>query len=136
MDGEQRRILIIDDNEDMAEAIYWLLTGKGHAALTATSGALGLSATASFKPHVVFLDLGMPVMDGYEVARRMRADEALAQPFLVAFTAWSDEDAKLRVAEAGFDMHLVKTAPIDTLLAVIEGSASAGSDGGCESQHG
>lgn len=120
MKNEARRILIIDDNQDVADMLAALLSMHGYATLSAYGGSEGLLAAEQFAPDIVFLDLGMPGMTGFQVAAALRELEAAHwRPFLIAFTAWNDPDTKDRVAEAGFDLHLTKTsAPLQLLRAI------------------
>lgn len=118
------RVLVVDDNMDAAESLAMLLELEGHETRTAFSGLDALSAAASFAPHLVFLDIGMPRMSGYEVATRFRADPALAPAVLVALTGWGSQDDKHRAKEAGFDFHLTKpvdAAAVDEILEAARG---------------
>jgi signal transduction histidine kinase len=114
-----RRILIADDNADFANSLGALLSGLGHEVRVVYDGAEALATAALFNPHFAFLDIGMPRVHGYEVARRLRDQPATAQCVLVAVTGWGHEDDRQRAREAGFDRHLVKPADpaqIDTIL--------------------
>ena len=88
-----------------------VLGRRGHETCLAFSGPEALALVPAFRPEVIFLDIGMPDMDGYEVARRLRADPALASTTLVALTGWGGEADKKKSREAGFDTHLTK--PVD-----------------------
>ncbi len=105
------RILLADDNVDFANSLASLLAARGHDVRVAHDGAEALRAVEEFTPDFVFLDIGMPKVHGYEVARRLREKPALADSVLVALTGWGQEDDRRRVQEAGFDRHLVK--PVD-----------------------
>jgi len=107
----RRRVLVVDDNVDVTESAMALLTLTGHEVRTANSGAAALSAADVFHPQLVLLDIGLPDMDGYEVARRLRMQRWAAHALLVAVTGWGNETDRLRSREAGFDHHLVK--PVD-----------------------
>ena len=115
-----RRILVVDDNEDAAESLGMLLELSGHEIRLAHTGLEALRAASEFAPDVVFLDIGLPELNGYEVARRLRADATLKQqPYLFALTGWGTEDDRRKAREAGFDRHLVKpfdATRIDELL--------------------
>ena len=114
-----RRILIADDNADFANSLGSLLTGRGHDVRVVYDGAEALSTAARFNPDFVFLDIGMPRVHGYEVARRLRDQPGTAECVLVAVTGWGQEDDRQRAREAGFDRHLVKPADpadIETIL--------------------
>lgn len=119
--GGARRILIVDDNVDAAETLGMLLELSGHEIRTAHTGPDAVTAVREYAPEVVFLDIGLPGMDGYEVARTVRADEsrepARGRIVLVALTGWGTAADQLKSRDAGFDVHLTK--PIQ--LSVIEG---------------
>ena len=102
------RVLVVDDNRDAARAISKLLELQGHDVCVAHDGQNALAAATEFHPEVIFLDIGMPGMDGYEVARSIRAMHLDPRPVLAALTGWSQEEDRRRTAEAGFDHHLVK----------------------------
>jgi CheY-like chemotaxis protein len=106
-----RRIVIADDNEDSAQSFAMLLSFSGHEVKIAHDGAEALDAVRSFRPDVVFLDIGMPVLTGYEVAQAVRAEPWGSEVTLIAVTGWGQPDDKQRAHTAGFDRHLVK--PID-----------------------
>lgn len=89
-------------------------------ALAAYDGSDAMNRAGAFCPDIVFLDLGMARMDGYEVARRMRATEGGRDCWIVALTAWDDAATRRRVRDAGIDLHLVKPAPFDQVLRAIE----------------
>jgi signal transduction histidine kinase len=105
-----RRVLVVDDNLDAAESLAMLLKVEGHEVRTASDGPAALDVAATFRPEVVFLDLGLPRMDGYEVARRLRAQPNAAGVLLVALTGYGQEEDRRRSEEAGFDAHLIKPA--------------------------
>jgi signal transduction histidine kinase/ActR/RegA family two-component response regulator len=106
-----RRVLLADDNEDFAQSLGQLLSSRGHDVRVVHDGAEAIEAAREFKPDIAFLDIGMPKVHGYEVARRLRALPATASCYLVAVTGWGQEDDRNRAREAGFDKHLVK--PVD-----------------------
>jgi signal transduction histidine kinase/ActR/RegA family two-component response regulator/sensor domain CHASE-containing protein len=108
------RILVIDDHSDSAEGLSELLTLYGHHVDVANDGAQGLRKAQDLRPEIVICDIGLPEMDGYEVARRMRADPRTASIRLFALTGYGDEHAAKRAEEAGFDFHLTK--PVDVAL--------------------
>lgn len=115
-----KRILIIDDNVDTASVLATILDLKGHTCLAVHTPVEGLSAVAEFSPHIVFLDIGMPVMNGYQVAARIRSDNTLRQPYLIAFTAWDDAASVAQAKLVGFDLHLTKTSSFEVLMATIQ----------------
>jgi two-component system, sensor histidine kinase len=111
-----RRILVVDDNEDAASTLAALLEMLGHTVGVANSGEKALEAINAFDPHIVVLDIGMPGLDGYEVARRLRARTDLRRrPLLVAATGWGAEADRDRAFAAGFDRHLTKPIEVDAL---------------------
>ena len=108
----RRRVLVVDDNVDAAESLAMVMRQSGHEVVTAHDGARGLAASAAEPFDVAFLDIALPDgLDGYEVARRMRADPRLRGLVLVALTGYGQDEDRRRSAEAGFDHHLVK--PVD-----------------------
>ena len=116
-----RRILIVDDNEDSARSMATLQTLRGHATRTAFTGPEALAAAAEFSPDVVLLDIGLPGMDGYEVARQLRAMPALAGAFLVAMSGYGSDEDRARARLAGFDEYLVKPADHNLLRTWLRG---------------
>lgn len=114
-----KRVLIIDDNVDAAESLRMVLELEGHVAETAHGAIDGLTAFERFEPEVVLLDIGLPEMDGYEVARRMRALPRGPAVALYALTGWAQEEDKRRAFEAGFDEHLTKPVDAATLRQLI-----------------
>ncbi|QJW92958.1 PAS domain S-box protein [Frigoriglobus tundricola] len=123
-----RRILVVDDNVDGAESLAELLQISGHVTRTAHSGPAALTAAAEHRPDLVFLDIGLPGLDGYEVARRLRADPLTAGTVLVALTGWGTEDDRRKTKEAGFDFHLTKPVEGDRVMALL-GRLSTGKHG-------
>ncbi|HYM43635.1 MAG TPA: response regulator [Steroidobacteraceae bacterium] len=115
----RRRILVVDDNIDALDSTARLLELGGHAVFSATDGGMALQAAKHHLPDVVLLDIGMPVLDGYEVARRIRAEPWGRNMTLVAITGWGQESDRLRAQEAGFDSHLVKPVHSDKLAALL-----------------
>jgi len=118
----RRRILLVDDNADAAESLGVLLSMGGHETRLAHGGEAALAAAADFRPDVVFLDIGMPTLDGHETARRMRAQPWGQSLVIVALTGWGQAEDRRRSREAGFDLHLVKPADpaaVSKLLAEI-----------------
>ena len=112
-------ILVVDDNQDAAESMRLLLRQVGADVRIAHDGPQALAAFDAHRPRMVLLDIGMPGMDGYEVARRMRASPNAPQASLVALTGWGQDEDRKRVREAGFDHHLVKPADLGTLQSLI-----------------
>jgi two-component system CheB/CheR fusion protein len=118
--GTTRRVLVVDDNRDAADSLAMLLRARGLEADVAYDGATALESARVRVPTAVLLDLGMPGMDGYEVARRMRAEAACRDAVLVALTGWGHADVQSDCREAGFDHHLVKPVRLDALEALLE----------------
>jgi len=112
----QLSVLVVDDSTDMTSSTSELLTLVGCAVRVATSGSEALALVASDPPDVILLDLLMPQMDGYEVARRLSALKSLKPSLLVAVTGCGTEEDRARTAAAGFDLHLVK--PVDPALLI------------------
>jgi len=121
-----RRVLIADDNLDAAEVLSSLLGVLGHDVRVAHDGAEALRVGRAFEPEVILLDLGMPVMDGLETARRMRQEPWGQRATLVAVTGWGQQRDRERTAEAGFDAHLVKPlTELDLLQVLAQGPREA-----------
>jgi signal transduction histidine kinase len=116
-----RRVLVVDDNLDAAETMAMLLELAGHEAITAASGPAALESARAWQPELVFLDIGLPGMDGNEVARRLRADPRTSQMVLVALTGWGSDEDKRRSKDAGFDLHLVKPVGPEVVADVLAG---------------
>ena len=105
------RLLVVDDNRDAALLLSELLRDRGHDVRVAFDGFDALRIAKGFFPQIVFLDLGLPIVDGYEICRKLRADPAFAGTKLIALTGYGNAAARLRTREAGFDAHLVKPVP-------------------------
>ncbi len=114
-----RRILIADDNNDALESLATLLQLSGHEVFTATNGGTALQSVERHLPEVVLLDIGMPLLDGYEVAKRIRAQPWGQRITLVALTGWGQDSDRRRSREAGFDSHLVKPLDLETLTDLL-----------------
>ena len=115
-----RRVLVVDDNRDSAESIALLVEIWGHEVRTAFDGPSALDIAAAYRPEVILLDIGLPGMDGYEVARRLRQG-AGGGPVLVAMTGYGMEEDRRRSREAGFDHHLVKPVDPEGLRVLLAG---------------
>jgi CheY-like chemotaxis protein len=111
--GKSHRVLVVDDQVDVAQSLKDLLSLLGQDTQTAYNGPDALQAAKDFKPEVIFLDIGLPGMTGFEVARNLRAHEETPRPRLIAITGWGDEHNVSLAREAGFDRHLTK--PVDPL---------------------
>jgi CheY-like chemotaxis protein/two-component sensor histidine kinase len=110
-----RRILVVDDNRDQVETTAVLLRLMGDEVRTAENGPDSLQVAAEFRPEVVLVDIGLPGMNGYEVAQRLREQPHLRGSLLIAQTGWGQEDDRRRSEEAGFNHHLVKPVPPETI---------------------
>lgn len=110
----KRRILVVDDNRDAADTLSMILKMLGNEVRTAYDGESALTAADAFNPSLLLLDIGLPKMNGYEVARHLRGKYG-KNIFLAALTGWGQEDDRIRSKEAGFDHHLVKPVDAATL---------------------
>ncbi|HXF80028.1 MAG TPA: response regulator [Usitatibacter sp.] len=119
-----RRVLVVDDNADAAESLGMLLEVRGNVVRIAYDGLQALEAAGDFDPEIVLLDIGMPKMSGYEVAKRLRAARG-DSVLIVAITGWGQEEDRRRAREAGFDHHFTKPVDYEALLELIEGEAPA-----------
>lgn len=113
------RVLVVDDHADSADSLSLILTHLGHNVQTAYEGRTAIAIAHGFRPGVVFCDLGLPVMDGYEVARQLRDFPETRQAVLVALTGYGQEEDKKRSVTAGFDYHLVKPVSPESLQDVL-----------------
>ena len=113
------RILVVDDNEDAAATMSALLMALGCESRAVYDGAAALEVAAAWRPHAILLDIGMPGMDGYEVARRLRERPAATRARLIALTGWGQDTDRERSGEAGFDLHLVKPVGAEELRRAI-----------------
>lgn len=114
---KKHRILIVDDNERAAQSLAKLVERRGHTVRVAYDGASALKLASEFKPHIAILDIGMPRMDGYELARRLR--ETKRRMTLIALTGYGLEEDRKKALAAGFDQHLVKPVSITNLELVL-----------------
>ncbi|HTJ55584.1 MAG TPA: ATP-binding protein [Nitrosospira sp.] len=114
-----RRILVVDDNVDGAETIAMLLTLFGHTVKTVHNGPDALETAHSFQPGVMFLDIGLPGMSGYEVAQQLRSDSNMNGLILVALTGWGSEEDRQRAQSVGFDYHLTKPVGMEKLQSLL-----------------
>lgn len=112
----QLRILVVDDNQDAAESLQMVLEMQGHDVLVAHDGRKALEIASRERPDLVLLDIGLPGLDGYEVAARLRQDPATAEARLVALTGYGHEESRQRALAAGFDAHFAKPVAVGALL--------------------
>ena len=117
--GSVRRVLVVDDNVDAAQSLAAVLRLYGRDVEVATSGREALEVAAEFHPEAVVMDLGMPEMDGYEVARKLRKRTEVRPRLLIALSGYGQVDHRLKAREAGFDHHFTKPVDLDELLALI-----------------
>ena len=121
----RHRILVVDDNRDAAESLAMMLTMMGNETLTARDGLEALDVAAAFRPDVMFLDIGMPKLNGYEVARRIRQQAWGKDMVLIALTGWGQAEDKRRSLEAGLNFHLVKPVLPVALEELLAGVTAA-----------
>jgi CheY-like chemotaxis protein/anti-sigma regulatory factor (Ser/Thr protein kinase) len=116
----KRRLLLVDDNQDALASLATLLRLAGHDIHTAADGFLALEAAPRFLPEIGVLDIGMPGLDGYELARRMRKQPWGKSMVLIALTGWGQENDRRRSREAGFDSHWLKPLDMDQFMSYLE----------------
>ena len=113
------RILVVDDLPDSADSLALLLQSHGHEVRTSYDGADAVEIAREYRPDVVLLDLGLPQLNGYEAARRLRG-LSLGEPvLLIAITGWGQEEDRWRTHEAGFDQHMVKPVDPNALMKML-----------------
>jgi CheY-like chemotaxis protein len=115
-----RRILVLDDNRDAADTLAMMLELLGHEVHRLYDPHEALVEVQTFDPDLVFLDIGMPSLSGYELAQRLRAQAGGDRRVLVAVTGWGQPDDRRRIAEAGFDHHLVKPPDLDVVRLICD----------------
>jgi CheY-like chemotaxis protein len=118
-----KRVLVVDDNRDAATSLAEFLRLDGHESLAVYGGKEALAAVTSFKPDVVLLDIGLPELDGYEVAQRLRASGSTVR--LIALTGYGQAEDVQRTRAAGFDAHLVKPVDFAALERAVADTAAA-----------
>jgi CheY-like chemotaxis protein len=116
----RRRVRVVDDNEDAARLLSMAVEAMGSEVYTAFDGVEAIEIAARVEPDVVVMDIGMPRLDGYETARRMRDAPWRGRALLVALTGWGQEEDKQRAADAGVDRHLVKPLDVRSLRSLLE----------------
>ena len=119
-DSSAKRVLVVDDNDDAAQLLAMFIGAFGHAGRVANDGPSGLAMAAEFMPEIVFLDLGMPGMSGYDVALRLRTLPGLEHIYITALTGWNDASTGRKVAACGFDRHLTKPANIADIQSILD----------------
>ena len=118
---QRLRILVVDDNADSALSLAMMLGIMGHETRTAHDGEAAVSAAEVFRPEVVLLDIGLPKLNGYEVAQRIRQHEWGATMFLIAVTGWGQDEDRQRSAEVGLNLHMVKPVEPSALERLLSG---------------
>jgi CheY-like chemotaxis protein len=116
---QHKRVLVVDDSVDQAESLSKLLALLGHEVSVARDGQQALDVAAEFQPDVALVDIGLPRMNGYEVAKRLRQQARFKNLVLVAQTGWGGTDDRQRSQDAGFDHHVVKPIDIEELTAIL-----------------
>lgn len=119
-----RRVLVVDDNADCADSLAELLQCYGAETCVAYGGAAALEALERFRPDLALMDIGMPGMDGFETARAIRARPEGRDLVMVALTGWGRPSDRDQSREAGFDLHMVKPADVEALMALLAGRAA------------
>lgn len=120
-----RRILLVEDNEDIQEAMRELLEELGHHVEVASDGLRGANRLLEFRPDVALVDIGLPGIDGYEVARRVRSAPGGEDFYLVALTGYGGAEASAKARAAGFDVHMVKPVNVTDLPRLVGQSRRA-----------
>jgi CheY-like chemotaxis protein len=118
-----RRVLVVDDNEDGAEMLSIVLSSLGYDTRVAHDAPAALRVAAEFAPEIALLDIGLPVMDGYELALRLREVAGLARIRLIAVTGYGGETDRKKTRDAGFHHHLVKPVDLNTIEATLKTQA-------------
>jgi CheY-like chemotaxis protein len=113
------RVLVVDDNVDTVTTLAMLVQESGHDVRTAFDGSAVLETALDYRPNVVLLDIGLPGLNGFEVARRLRQQPTLKNVVLVAMTGYGQESDRKRSKEAGFDHHLVKPGDFGKVLQIL-----------------
>jgi two-component system, sensor histidine kinase len=116
---QARRVLLADDNVDFASSLAFILRGLGHEVRMTHDGAEALAAARDFRPDIAFLDIGLPKLHGYALARELRADPATRGARLVAITGWGQDRDRREARDAGFDDHFVKPVSVDQIIALL-----------------
>jgi CheY-like chemotaxis protein len=119
-----RRILLVDDNRDAADSLALLLGLEGHDVRVAYAGRPAIQVAHEFQPEIAVLDLGLPDLSGYDVARLLRQDPALGRIELIALTGWGQDEHRKRAIEAGFDHHLTKPVDLEQFARLLQATAS------------
>jgi CheY-like chemotaxis protein len=119
------KILVVDDNHDSALSLAMMLSLMGHETRTAHDGESAVSTAESFQPEVVLLDIGLPKLNGYEVAQRIREQPWGTSMYLIAVTGWGQDEDRQRSSEVGLNMHMVKPVEPSALEKLLASLAAA-----------
>lgn len=119
--SQARRVLVVDDNRDAADTLSFMLGVLGHETAVAYCGADALSTLVKFPADVAILDIGMPGMNGFDLAQAIRRLPGCAHITLIALSGWDDAATRARSQQAGFDVHLAKPASMDELDELLQG---------------
>ena len=119
------KILVVDDNHDSALSLAMMLSIMGHDTRTAHDGESAVEVAESFQPEVILLDIGLPKLNGYEVAQRIRQQAWGASMYLIAVTGWGQDEDRQRSSEVGLNMHMVKPVEPSALEKVLAGLPTA-----------
>ena len=114
------KILVVDDEKDAADSLGMLFEAMGHEVEVGYHGEHALSLTAAFVPHIIFLDLLMPVLDGFEAAREIRSSSRTDHPFIIALTGMGGPDVEHDTRAAGFDSYVAKPADFNVLMMIVD----------------
>jgi len=117
------RVLFVDDNADLTEMLSILVEARGHQTRTAADGYAAIEVVKSFAPHVAFIDIGLPELDGFQVARELRA--LRTEAVLIAMSGYGHQEDRRQSLDAGFDLHLVKPVPLEKIEEVLSGVAAS-----------
>jgi CheY-like chemotaxis protein len=120
MPAQKCRVLVVDDDTDSAQSFAYLLAGMGHEAKHVTEPAKVLRTVARFKPQIVFLDIGMPGTNGWELAAALRKQYSYDELRLVALTAYGAEADRIKSRQAGFDAHILKPVSMDLIESILD----------------
>jgi CheY-like chemotaxis protein len=121
---ETQRVLVVDDNHDEAELVSGLLELQGHEVRSAYTPSEAIALACEFQPDIAFLDIGLPTMDGFELAAALRSLPELRDCRFIAITGYDDADDRRRSKQVGFEAHLVKPIAMDTLERIVRGASS------------
>jgi CheY-like chemotaxis protein len=119
------RVLVVDDNQDFADGVAIVLRSMGNDVRVAHDGFEALEIAAAFQPEVAFVDIGMPKLNGYQLARRLREWRWTRHAVLIAVTAWGEDEDRARAKEAGFDHHVTKPIELENIARLLAEFAPA-----------